>query len=315
MVENTTYGENMKYIVLDMEWNQPRHALAAIRTPLYLKGEIIQIGAVKLDERFRTVDTFNVMISPKYYTKMHSKVAELTMISNEDLKNGISFVKAFDMFSKWCGNDFCILTWGWDDIPMLEDNLTIYNIEKSWIPDNYNIQPIFDAQITKTGKQCALSTAMELVGEPPFEAHDALNDALSTACVCRHLDMENGIKNYIQCKRRLMPDSYNSPNEYKFCREAKEDKNINSFKCHKCSENIDVFGWISQKPDRYLAKGICECGEEYFVKIRFRKNENKTYRANRTVYPMNDEHREYYDKKYAEKEEKRNRRLQAIANQ
>ncbi len=299
----------MKYIVLDMEWNQPRHPLAAVKNPIHLKGEIIQIGAVKLDERFRTVDTFNVMISPKYYTKMHSKVAELTMISNRDLKNGKPFEKAFEAFMKWCGDDFCILTWGWDDIPMLEDNMTMFGLDKERIPNNYNIQPIFDAQITKTGKQCALSTAMELVGEPPFEAHDALNDALSTACVCRHLDMEDGLRNYIQCKRKLVPDSYNSPDKYKFCREAKYDKKINTFSCHKCRKLIEITEWLNQKPDRYLASAKCDCGEEYFVKVRFRRNDDKTYRANRSVYEMTDEYRDYYSKKLSEKEEKKNKRL------
>ncbi len=307
-----TMVKDMRYIVLDMEWNQPRHFSVAIKNPVHLKGEIIQIGAVKLDENFRTLDTFNVMICPKYYTKMHSKVAELTMISNQDLKKGIPFEKAFESFSKWCGKEFCILTWGWDDIPMLEDNLTIYNIDKSWIPDTYNIQPIFDAQITKTGKQCALSTAMELVGEPPFEAHDALNDAFSTACICRHLNMEAGLKNYVQCKRRLMPDSFNSPNKYKFCKDAKNDKKLSVFKCHDCEECVEITKWLAQKPDRYLAVGKCVCGQEYFIKLRFRKNEDKTYRANRTVYIMDGERREYYNKKLAEKEESRRKRLEKI---
>lgn len=296
-----------------MEWNQPRHPLAAVKTPVHLKGEIIQIGAVKLDEKFRTLDNFNVMVSPKYYKKMHSKVAELTMISNQDLKNGVPFLTAFEMFSKWCGEEFCILTWGWDDIPMLEDNLVMHGIDKSWIPDTYNIQPIFDAQITKQGKQCALSTAMEILGEPPFEAHDALNDALSTACICRHLDMESGLKNYIECKRRLVPDSYNSPYEYRFCKDAKTDPKMTVFKCHTCEGDVTCDGWLTQKPDRYIALGKCTCGKEYLVKIRFRKNENKTYRANRTVYPMDDGYREFYNRKLEEKQMQKQKRLESIA--
>lgn len=301
----------MKYIVLDMEWNQPRHMSVAIKEPVYLKGEIIQIGAVKLDERFRTLDNFNVMICPKYYTKMHSKVAELTMISNSDLKNGMPFEKAFERFRKWCGTDCCILTWGWDDIPMLRDNLKMYGIDTECLPPNYNVQPIFDAQITKSGKQCALSTAMELVGEPPFEAHDALNDALSTACVCRHLDMEKGLENYNGCRRKLIPDSFNSPNSYKFCKDAKKDEKINTFECSSCKKSVTVSNWLTQKPDRYLAAAKCECGDEYFVKLRFRRNEDRTYRANRTVYVMNEENRAYYNKKLEEKEALRRKRLEA----
>ena len=294
----------MKYIVLDMEWNQPRHRSVAIKTPIYLKGEIIQIGAVKLNERFCEVDTFNAFISPKYYTKMHSKVAELTMITNRDLKNGIPFEEAFEAFYEWCGDEFCILTWGWDDVPMLIDNLIVYGIDTGKIPENYNVQPIFDFQITKTGKQCALSTAMELVGEPPFEAHNALNDAKSTACVCRHLDMEEGIKNYLQYKRKFVPDSYHSTNQYKYCKDAKNDKEINTFLCHECANSVQVREWLSQKPDRYLARAKCECGREYIIKVRFRKNENGTYRASRTVCQMDEENRQYYEMKLEEKEKK-----------
>ena len=304
----------MKYIVLDMEWNQPRHISVAIKNPIYLKGEIIQIGAVKLDEKFRTIDTFNVMVKPQYYTKMHSRVAELTMISNSDLKNGIPFPKAFDKFNRWCGEDYCILTWGWDDIPMLEDNLTIYNIDKSCLPENYNLQPIFDIQITKSGKQCALSTAMELVGEPPFEAHDALNDAMSTAVICRHLDMKAGLENYSMCKKSLIPDSYNVPKCYRFCKDAKNDPLLNTFKCNCCGEDVVINNWLAQKPDRYLATAECKCGQEYYIKVRFRKNADKTYRANRTVYLMTDEYREYYRSKLDEKNEARQKRLAASGN-
>jgi len=38
----------MEYIVLDLEWNQPYDASMAIKEPVHLSGEIIQIGAVKI---------------------------------------------------------------------------------------------------------------------------------------------------------------------------------------------------------------------------------------------------------------------------
>ncbi len=273
----------MHYIVLDMEWNQPVSSKNVIREPIHLKGDIIQIGAVKLDEKFRFTDSFNIMVSPQYYKKMNYRVAELTMISNKDLLNGISFDKAFSKFSKWCGDDFCILTWGWDDIPMLEDNLTIYEIDKSWIPENYNIQPIFDAQVTKRGKQCSLATAMELVGETSFGAHDALSDAMCTAIICKHLDMENGIKNYVQHKRRLIPDTFVSDVKYKNYKEARKDKKLSEFSCQSCSKQVTADDWSLQRQGRYIASAKCVCGDEYTVKLKFRKNDDKTFTALRTI--------------------------------
>lgn len=54
----------MNYIVLDLEWNQPVSNRRIVKTPIRLAGEIIQIGAVKLDENLKTIDTFEVMVAP-----------------------------------------------------------------------------------------------------------------------------------------------------------------------------------------------------------------------------------------------------------
>ena len=76
----------MNYIVLDLEWNQPVSAKSMVRTPVSLYGEIIQIGAVKLDENYHILDTFKIMVAPKHYRKMHKKVTKLTKITTKDLQ-------------------------------------------------------------------------------------------------------------------------------------------------------------------------------------------------------------------------------------
>ena len=44
----------MKYIVVDLEWNQALSSKSPVfnRLPLHLRGEIIEIGAVKLNDDF-----------------------------------------------------------------------------------------------------------------------------------------------------------------------------------------------------------------------------------------------------------------------
>ena len=81
-------------IVLDLEWNQPFSMRSMITTPVRLHGEIIQIGAVKLNEQLEIVDTFKVMVKPKYYPYMHRKISRLTQISNADLAYGFPFKQA-----------------------------------------------------------------------------------------------------------------------------------------------------------------------------------------------------------------------------
>lgn len=48
----------MNYIVLDMEWNYPLTRKKQVRDPFFLRGEIIQIGAVKLDAQLEVCDSF-----------------------------------------------------------------------------------------------------------------------------------------------------------------------------------------------------------------------------------------------------------------
>ena len=182
----------MNYIVFDMEWNQPTGKSEKITEPLPLCGEIIQIGAAKLDEKFNIADTFNVMIKPVYYKKLNSSVKKLTGICDNDLQNGLPFPKAYEMFLGFCGKEFCLLSWGNDDILVLNANLKIHGIINEKAPDTYNLQRIFGRQIAKTKKQISLENAVSILGEPPYCAHDALNDAISAALVCRHLDLTQG---------------------------------------------------------------------------------------------------------------------------
>ena len=114
----------MHYIIFDLEWNQPSSASAAVMEPVYLTGEIIEIGAVKLNEDFEVVDELRLYIKPQYYTKMHRKVASLTGIHDRDLASrGKPFPDAFREFSDWCGEECCYMTWSMSDLPMLVENM------------------------------------------------------------------------------------------------------------------------------------------------------------------------------------------------
>ena len=63
----------MDYIVLDMEWNQPWPGSPSSRKvlPVQIRGEIIQIGAVRVTEDQRVADEFQVLIKPKYYPRLN----------------------------------------------------------------------------------------------------------------------------------------------------------------------------------------------------------------------------------------------------
>ena len=100
-------------------------------------------------------------------------------------------------FRSWCGEDITFLTWGFDDITILRENLRLYGLEENWVSRWYNAQMIFNAQTDGSTAQKALKTAMEIFGiEATRPAHDALGDAYHTALICAKLDLKKGTEEY-----------------------------------------------------------------------------------------------------------------------
>ena len=301
----------MNYIVLDMEWNQPFNMKSMVKKPLMLHGEIVQIGAVKLDENYHILDTFKIMVYPKYYTKMHNKVSKLTKITTEELQYGFPFPIAFKHFKKWCGEEFAFLTWGPDDIKMLRDNMILHDLNTEWIPNTYNIQVIFDDQVSKEKRQVSLSNAMERIGEPALEAHDALNDAKNTVCICLHLDMVNGLAKYSDLQNQMR---YHGSNAKEISRAARtystqsaalnDPELVNSF-CPTCGSNVECVGFVRQNPNKIICIGKCENGDELFIRFKFTKGSDGKFSVSRIIYEIDEDNKGYYlNKKQKAKEEK-----------
>ncbi|MBE6642019.1 MAG: exonuclease domain-containing protein [Ruminococcaceae bacterium] len=293
----------MNYIVLDFEWNQPPHPARMIKKPVALHGEIVEIGAVKLDEDCKVLDTFKMMVAPKYYKKMHRWVSALTRITEEELKGAFDFVSAYMQLIKWCGEDAAVFTWGPDDLPVLRSNILVHGLDESMIPPWYNLQVIFDNQIAKENRQMSLTSAMELIGEPALEAHDALNDAMNTACILRHLDIPAGMEDYSElegkfCKKASSP---NSPTGFARIYARKSDviadREMTDFACPLCGAPAVCFDFVAQNPYKYMSLGKCEAGHELLVCFKFKRTEEKRCRAARVIHEMNEEHRARYEER------------------
>ena len=56
----------MNYVVVDLEWNQAMNSQASVfnKLPIRLRGEIIEIGAVKLNEDMTPGEEFTVDVKP-----------------------------------------------------------------------------------------------------------------------------------------------------------------------------------------------------------------------------------------------------------
>ena len=291
----------MQYVVLDMEWNQAwPGSPSAMRAPS-LRGEIIQLGAVRM--RQGTVcDEFSILIRPHFFRRLNRKVSSLTGIKDARLKEeGVPFREAMALFAAWCGEEeTAFLTWGFDDIVILRENLAMYGMPDDWTQTWYNAQMIFNAQTDGASNQKALKSAMEQFAiEPSRPAHDALGDAYHTALVCAKLDLARGTAEYSRALRAhadgvgtalppgcLARKVYHG---YADKREALQAMTGRENRCPHCGGQLRMSSkWYAQQGRRLAAKATCSAHGELILRLKFTPEE-QGLRVNRLVYAADSE--------------------------
>ena len=185
----------MNYIVMDLEWNQSSTRYRAERNGILLSGEIIEIGAVRVSENMEILEQYCAFVKPECYQKMNRNVTELTDITDEMIADGRPFREVITEFLAWCGKD-AFLTWSENDIIMIEDNMLFHGMEIDDLPKCYDMQLLFDDQVTQEDRSFALSYAMWKFDIRPQRSHDALNDAINTVEVLKRLDLSQGFEEY-----------------------------------------------------------------------------------------------------------------------
>ena len=272
----------MNLIVFDLEWNigyQPKTFLYH-GAELTLRGEIIQIGAVRINARGDVLDTFEMTLRPRIFRKLHWRIAEVTGLSQGDLEAGVPIAEGLRRFQEWAGPDAEFAEWGLDDVPVLKQNLFLYNMDESWPTRWYDLQQIFLKNFPRgEGEGLTLESVVDRLGIPKEEPfHNALDDALYTAKICRKLPLAEGLATYpteeellteallgsektgrdVQLfMNRLEHDDYrNLPELYK----------VNCPECGAPLTNDEV--WLKRGNTGYFTRSSCPyCGHWY---LRFK---------------------------------------------
>ena len=298
----------MDYIVLDMEWNQPWPGSPSSKKvlPVTIRGEIIQIGAVRLTEDGQVADEFQIMIRPKYYRRLNRRVSKLTGIKESRLnEEGIPFPAAMEEFRNWCGSDVVFLTWGFDDIGILRENLRLFNLPEDWTGKWYNAQMIFNAQTDGSNSQKALKTAMEIFGiEATRPAHDALGDAYHTALICAKLDLKRGAEEYGQALKSHENGFHGAELPGCVCRKVFHgyaDKHAalsamtgEENKCPTCGRQMLGSRWFAQPGHRYMDLATCADHGKFLIRVRLSDQPDGTVRVSRLTYEATSEAAQAY---------------------
>lgn len=298
----------MNYIVLDMEWNQPWPGSPSSRKPLpvHVRGEIIQIGAVRMTEQQEIADEFRIMVMPKYYRRLNRRVSKLTGIKESQLMSeGVPFPEAIDKFRQWCGEDAVFLIWGFDDIGILRENLQLFGLSDQWVNCWYNAQMIFNAQTDSDSSQKALKTAMEMMGiEATRPAHDALGDAYHTAQICEKLDLPRGIAEYGKALKSHVDGFHGAELPGCLARKVFYDyadkraalsamageENI----CPTCGRQMLGSRWFSQPGHRYVDLATCPVDGKFLIRVRLSEQPDGKIRVSRLTYEATSEAAQSY---------------------
>ncbi len=298
----------MNYIVLDMEWNQPWPGSPSSKKvlPVNIRGEIIQIGAVRINEEQFVEDEFQIMIKPKYYRHLNRRVSKLTGIKEAKLREeGVSFPEAIELFRRWCGEDIVFLTWGFDDIGILRENLRLFGLEEDWTERWFNAQMIFNAQTDGSTSQKALKTAMEMFSiEATRPAHDALGDAYHTALICAMLNLKQGMAEYGAALKSHdngfhgaeLPGCLDRKVFYDYAdkRAALAAMSGEENLCPLCGSRMLGSRWFAQPGHRYMDLATCPEHGKFLIRVRLSTQPDETVRVSRLTYEATSEAAQAY---------------------
>lgn len=281
----------MNYIIFDLEWNQCGSEGEILTQPVCLPGEIIEIGAVKLNDAFEKVDELRLLIQPKYYPKLHHRIVSLTGLRDRELaEKGLPFPQAYEKFMEFCGEEYSFMTWSRSDLPILVDNMLLYGIDISNLPDTYDLQRVFCNEIMRIPRKMALDDALKVLNEKGDIAHDALNDSRNTALVCNHLNLEEYGGEYVSraFAEAPIPAVYESP------RAALADEALRQYVCPWCGETVTAEDWLHLDREESMARGQCSEGDEILVTMELTRTAPNRFHPRRILYEMSDDLWELY---------------------
>lgn len=106
----------MNYIIVDFEMNPVAGEYKEERQ--ICRCEIIEIGAVIMDESFMVLGEFKTLVKPQYNDYIYKKYETLTGISTQMVSGAPTFATAYEMFVNWCesyGSDYEVYAWSEND--------------------------------------------------------------------------------------------------------------------------------------------------------------------------------------------------------
>lgn len=263
----------MYYIIMDLEWNN-----SYVKSTQKFINEIIEIGAVKLNSKLETVDTFSELIKPVISKKLRSRIKNLTHITNDDIKGGKPFSAVMMDFENWVGEDAVIMTWGDTDIRTLLSNYKMFLKKSSigFIKKYVDLQKYCQCFIDMENvQQAGLSYAAQCleIDTESFPHHRALDDSLLSAeCLKKVFDNEKLSAHILNCDGDFYARLAFRPYVIKDKNDPLIDKSMFNCFCDICGGKAETLKNWKFTNQSFRGVFFCErCNREFRVNLRIKK--------------------------------------------
>ncbi len=290
----------MYYVILDMEWDSAYHKLHK-----RFVNQILQIGAVKLDENFNIVDIFDVTIKSSICKRVSKRFTELTGITKEMMLEGISLSNAVEQYNHWLGDDTVTITWSNSDLYTIAEN------EKYLLKNNkFKIDKYLDLQIFIQGElrllghelksQISLGAAAEMLGitTENYDLHTAKDDSLLCAALLKKRYNEPAFKELIKdtSDPEFYKQLYFKPYYISRINDDRVQKETHVFYCEKCESKLKRLTKWKYHNNWFNANFICnDCGKKFVCRVSYKQTYDKLVVKRRILEPKVKENKENND--------------------
>ena len=174
----------MKHVVVDLEMNPVSREFREVRRKL--NEEVIEIGAVRLDENFQQEAEFQCYVKPEY-GPIKKHITSLTGITQAMVADKKTYAACFQDFVDWVGEEETkSYSWSMSDIKQLrsECRYKLPDFDIGWLNARWvDLQQEFDDRLG-LHNSLALKHALGAM-DHKFEGtqHTALADAINTSAI------------------------------------------------------------------------------------------------------------------------------------
>ena len=171
----------MKYIILDLEatcWKNRKNGKA---------NEIIEIGAVKVDESGEAIGEFCEFVKPLLNPHLSDFCKELTTIDQATIDQASQFPEVIQQFQQWIdlADPYVLCSWGFYDKKQLKADCELHKLDTAWLAPHISVKHQY-AKLKHLKKPVGMPTALKKEGLPLEGTHHrGIDDARNIAKIFR----------------------------------------------------------------------------------------------------------------------------------